>query len=82
MKIIRWFFAAMLFVVFPTCGYTQDWPTHVIRVIVPFPAGGSGDVRAGRQPCAELRVGKGTATTESTRRSAVLRQYTCSGLAA
>ena len=45
MKIIRWFFAAMLFVVFPTCGYTQDWPTHVIRVIVPFPAGGSGDVQ-------------------------------------
>src|SRR5438128_1753433 len=28
-------------------------------------AGGSGDVRAGRQACAELRVGKGAATTES-----------------
>ena len=35
-------------------------------------AGGSGDVRAGCQPCAELRVGKGAATTQSVYRKAIV----------
>ena len=42
------------------------------RRVKELAAGGSSDVQPGCQPCAELRVGKGTATTQSVYRKAIV----------
>src|SRR5580692_10736825 len=31
---------------FPSAAHAQEWPTHPLQLVVPFPAGGSADVQS------------------------------------
>ena len=45
MKIIRVVLTLLLLVAFGGAAGAQDWPIRRLRIVVPFPAGGSGDVQ-------------------------------------
>jgi tripartite-type tricarboxylate transporter receptor subunit TctC len=45
MKIIRVVLSVLLLATFAGGAAAEDWPTRRLRIVVPFPAGGSGDVQ-------------------------------------
>ena len=45
MKIVRGALTLLLLVAFGGAASAQDWPLRRLRIVVPFPAGGSGDVQ-------------------------------------
>jgi tripartite-type tricarboxylate transporter receptor subunit TctC len=45
MKIVRVVLTLLLLVAFGGAAGAQDWPMRRLRIVVPFPAGGSGDVQ-------------------------------------
>ena len=45
MKIVRVVLSFLLLATFAGVVDAEDWPTHRLRIVVPFPAGGSGDVQ-------------------------------------
>src|SRR6202521_265 len=46
MKFARLIAALALFSIFFSTSNAQDWPTRPLRIVVPFPAGGSADVQS------------------------------------
>jgi tripartite-type tricarboxylate transporter receptor subunit TctC len=45
MKIVRVVLSFLLLATFAGVAGAEDWPTRKLRIVVPFPAGGSGDVQ-------------------------------------
>jgi tripartite-type tricarboxylate transporter receptor subunit TctC len=45
MKIVRVVLSFLLLATFSGVAGAEDWPTRMLRIVVPFPAGGSGDVQ-------------------------------------
>ena len=45
MKIVRVVLSFLLLATFAGVAGAEDWPTRRLRIVVPFPAGGSGDVQ-------------------------------------
>lgn len=45
MRLIRTLLAALLIAAAPAAASAQDWPTRNLRIVVPFPAGGSADTQ-------------------------------------
>lgn len=45
MRLIRTLLAALLITAAPAAASAQDWPTRNLRIVVPFPAGGSADTQ-------------------------------------
>jgi tripartite-type tricarboxylate transporter receptor subunit TctC len=45
MKIVRVVISFLLLATFAGVAGAEDWPTRMLRIVVPFPAGGSGDVQ-------------------------------------
>src|SRR5262245_53232507 len=45
MKTLRMMLSFVLLAAFTAVASAQDWPTRRLRIVVPFPAGGSGDVQ-------------------------------------
>src|SRR5215207_5916019 len=45
MNLIRPLLAVLLVIAAPAAASAQDWPNRPLRVVVPFPAGGSADVQ-------------------------------------
>ncbi len=45
MKIVRVVLSFLLLATFAGVAGADDWPTRRLRIVVPFPAGGSGDVQ-------------------------------------
>jgi len=45
MKLFHSLLAALLLVAAPAMAQAQDWPTRNLRIVVPFPAGGSADTQ-------------------------------------
>ena len=45
MTLVRFMLSALLVVAAPAFAAAQDWPTRNLRIVVPFPAGGSADTQ-------------------------------------
>jgi len=45
MKIVRFVLSLLLLTTFAGVADAEDWPTRRLRIVVPFPAGGSADVQ-------------------------------------
>src|SRR5215475_13438908 len=45
MKIVRFVLSLLLLATFAGVADAEDWPTRRLRIVVPFPAGGSADVQ-------------------------------------
>jgi tripartite-type tricarboxylate transporter receptor subunit TctC len=45
MKIVRVLLSFLLLAASAGAAAAEDWPTRRLRIVVPFPAGGSGDVQ-------------------------------------
>jgi len=45
MNALRTLLATLLVAIVPVAASAQDWPTRPLRIVVPFPAGGSADVQ-------------------------------------
>ena len=45
MKIVQVVLSLLLLATFTGAAGAEDWPTRRLRIVVPFPAGGSGDVQ-------------------------------------
>src|SRR4029077_6290739 len=45
MKLVRVVLSFLVLATFAGVAYAEDWPTRRLRIVVPFPAGGSADVQ-------------------------------------
>ena len=46
MQLVRFFHALVIFAGLAGAAHAEDWPAHPLRLIVPFPAGGSADTQS------------------------------------